>query len=144
MLGDAVASKNDDQLTEEEEIGGRVANELDEGFPHHLHQSQYFLCHDHLNRDEGWDDHDDHEEGGFYLGELCPRAEDVGAGVKREKEPNSANLETLIFNGDCVDVDDNDNDNEDDDDDDDDDYDDDDNLQDHVHLPESRKAFVPD
>ena len=84
------------------------------------------------------------DESGVDLRELCPRTEDVGAGVKGEEKPNSANLKTLIFNGDfdCDDYDGNCND--DDDDGDDYDSDDDDNLQDHVHLSEARKAFVPD
>ena len=67
------------------------------------------------------------------LGELSPWTEDVGAGVKWEKKPNSANLKTLMIYVD--------------DDSDDDGYhvdDDGEDLQDHVHLPEARKAFIPD
>ena len=70
-------------LTEEEKVGGRVADELDERLPHHLQHYQ----HQHHHREED-EDHDD-------LGELRPRTEDIGAGVEWKEKPDAANLKTL-------------------------------------------------
>ena len=35
---------DEDEKEEEEEVGGRVADELQEGFPHHLVQWHNMLC----------------------------------------------------------------------------------------------------
>ena len=70
-----------DEKEEEEEVGGRVADELQEGFPHHL-----VRWHNMFKGKLALDGH---------LWERRTWTADVAEGVEGEEETNSGNLHSL-------------------------------------------------